>query len=171
MKKRFLICLFPILAILLTACAQPVHVPGQNRQTDETGNRHTEQPTTPTKKAVQENRLVCSINGKRLDVIWENNETVTELIACAQKETIVVHTTRYGGFEQVGSLPQNFSVNDVQITAQPGDIVLYAGNQLVLFFGSNTWRYTMLGHIKGLSANELSALLSEDAAVIEIKCT
>ena len=55
------------------------------------------------------------------------------------------------------------------MTAQPGDIVLYSGNQLVVFFGSNSWSYTKLGHISGLSADELAALLDKDIAVIEIK--
>ena len=66
-------------------------------------------------------------------------------------------------------MPQSFSRSDVQMTTQPGDIVLYSGNQLVVFFGSNSWSYTKLGHINGLSADELAALLDKDIAVIEIK--
>jgi len=52
---------------------------------------------------------------------------------------------------------------------QPGDIVLYSGNQLVIFFDSNSWNYTRLGRIEGLSTNELTTLLDKDIAVIEIK--
>ena len=78
---------------------------------------------------------------------------ITELYALAQN-AITVNTSAYGGFEQVGSLPQRFSRNDVQMTTQPGDIVLYSGNQLVIFFGSNSWSYTRLGHIEGLSTDE-----------------
>ncbi|MST82747.1 cyclophilin-like fold protein [Bilifractor porci] len=52
---------------------------------------------------------------------------------------------------------------------QPGDIVLYSGNQLVIFFGSNSWSYTKLSHIEGFSTDELTALLNKDIAVIEIK--
>ena len=55
------------------------------------------------------------------------------------------------------------------MTAQPGDIVLYSGNQLVVFFGSNSWSYTKLDHIEGLSTDELTALLDKDIVVIEIK--
>ena len=51
------------------------------------------------------------------------------------------------------------------MTAQPGDIVLYSGNQLVVFFGSNSWSYTKLGHINDLSADELTVLLDKDQAV------
>ena len=80
-----------------------------------------------------------------------------------------LHTSAYGGFEQVGSLPQSFSHSDVQMTTQPGDIVLYSGNQLVIFFGFNSWSYTKLGHIKGLSADELTVLLDKDQTVIELQ--
>ena len=91
------------------------------------------------------------------------------MLTAAQNGAIEVSASRYGSFEQVGSLPQNFSRNDVQTTTQPGDIVLYSGNQLVIFFGSNSWSYTRLGHIEGLSTDELTALLDKDVAVIEIK--
>lgn len=108
------------------------------------------------------------VNGMALDVSWEDNETVEELFVYAQNGTITVNTTIYGGFEQVGSLPQSFSGNDVQMTTEPGDIVLYSGNQLVVFFSSNTWNYTKLGHIN-LAAEKLAGLLGGDSAVIEVK--
>lgn len=91
------------------------------------------------------------------------------MLTAAQNGVIEVSASRYGGFEQVGSLSQSFSRNDVQTTTQPGDIVLYSGNQLVIFFGSNSWSYTRLSHIEGLSTDELTALLDKDVAVIEIK--
>ena len=80
-----------------------------------------------------------------------------------------MNTSAYGGFEQVGSLPQSFSRSDAQMTTQPGDIVLYSGNQLVIFFGSNSWSYTKLGHISGLSADELAALLDKEQTVMELR--
>lgn len=122
----------------------------------------------PPELPAEPETLVLSINGTVLDVQWEENETVAELLAYVQNENIMVNTSIYGGFEQVGSLPQSFSRNDAQMTTGPGDIVLYSGNQLVLFFGSNAWSYTKLGHIKGMSTEELSELLGADSAVVEI---
>lgn len=55
------------------------------------------------------------------------------------------------------------------MTTHPGDIVLYSGNQLVVFFGSNSWSYTKSGHIKGLSADDLAALLDKEQTVIELQ--
>ena len=91
------------------------------------------------------------------------------MLTSAQNGAIEVSASRYGGFEQVGSLSQSFSRNDVQTTTQPGDIVLYSGNQLVIFFGSNSWSYTKLGHISGLSADELTVLLDKDQTIIELQ--
>ena len=66
-------------------------------------------------------------------------------------------------------MPQSFSRSDTQMTTQPGDIVLYSGNQLVVFFGPNSWSYTKLGHISGLSTDELTVLLDKDQTVIELQ--
>ena len=115
-----------------------------------------------------EQMLLLTIDGTAVDVQWENNAAVTELYALAQN-TITVNASAYGGFEQVGSLPQSFSRSEVQMTAQPGDVVLYSGNQLVVFFGSNSWSYTKLGHINGLSADELTVLLGKKQTVIELQ--
>ena len=125
----------------------------------------------PVEEPAQMPTLMLSIDGTPVTVQWEDNETVSELLTTAQNGAIEVSASRYGGFEQVGSLPQSFSRNDVQTTTQPGDIVLYSGNQLVIFFGFNSWSYTRLGHIEELSTDELTALLDKDIAVIEIKTT
>ena len=130
-------------------------------------------PSTETDAPVEEEpaqvpTLMLSIDGTPVTVQWEDNETVSELLTAVQNGAIEVSASRYGGFEQVGSLPQSFSRNDVQTTTQPGDIVLYSGNQLVIFFGSNSWSYTRLGHIDGLSTDELTALLDQDTVTFEL---
>ena len=117
---------------------------------------------------VQMPTLMLSIDGTPVTVQWEDNETVSELLTAAQNGAIEVSASRYGGFEQVGSLPQSFSRSDAQMTTQPGDIVLYSGNQLVIFFGSNSWSYTRLGHVNGMSSEELSDLLNKDVVIIEL---
>ena len=174
MKKRVFLSLFLSMGVLLTACSGPISGANTAAEPPETapksektaaGEENPEQPELPAEPET----LVLSINGTILDVQWEENETVAELIAYVQNENIMVNTTRYGGFEQVGSLPQSFSRNDAQMTTGPGDIVLYSGNQLVLFFGSNSWSYTKLGHINGMFAEELSELLGADSAIVEIK--
>ena len=66
----------------------------------------------------------------------------------------------YGGFEQVGSIGSSIARNDKQTTTDYGDIVLYSGNQIVVFYGSNSWAYTRLGHID-MTKEELTELLGK----------
>ena len=70
-------------------------------------------------------------------------------------------------FEQVGPLGRSLPRNDSQTTTQPGDIVLYSGNQIVVFYGSNSWAYTRLGHVE-LSQQEMTELLGGGDVVIRI---
>ena len=67
----------------------------------------------------------------------------------------------YGGFEQVGSIGQSLPRDDVQTTTNAGDIVLYSGNQIVIFYGSNSWAYTRLGHITDQDAAGMQLLLGQ----------
>lgn len=74
----------------------------------------------------------------------------------------------YGGFEQVAALPERIVRGDRQTTAQPGDIMLYSGGSIVLFYGSNSWNYTRLGRISGLDEAELTELLGGDGVNITL---
>ena len=106
-----------------------------------------------------EKSLSLVIDGREVAVAWEDNESVAALIELASAGPLTVQMSMYGGFEQVGSLGTGLPRDDVQTTTRAGDIVLYSGNQIVVFYGSNSWAYTRLGHITDLSAEELSALL------------
>ena len=102
-------------------------------------------------------------------VEWEHNESVEALRALAEDQPLTVEMSMYGGFEQVGSLGQSLPRNDVQTTTSAGDIVLYSGNQIVVFYGSNSWAYTRLGRISGKTAEELTALLGNGDVTITIE--
>ena len=144
-----------------------MEAPPQAAESEKSTEMTTEETAMPEIDTT-EPMLLLTIDGTAVDVQWENNAAVAELYALAQN-VITVNTTAYGGFEQVGSLPQSFSRSDAQMTTQPGDIVLYSGNQLVVFFGSNSWSYTKLGHITGLSDDDLAALLDKEQTVMELQ--
>lgn len=107
--------------------------------------------------------LKMKIDGQELPVVWEDNESVDALLTLASDSPVTVAMSMYGGFEQVGSLGTSIPRNDVQTTTQAGDIVLYSGDQIVVFYGSNSWAYTRLGRIEGLSGTELAELLGNGA--------
>ncbi len=98
--------------------------------------------------------LILSIGDKKITVEWENNESVDALKDLAGSG-MQINMSMYGEFEQVGSLGTSLPRNDSQMTTSPGDIVLYSGNQIVIFYGSNSWAYTRLGKITELNEKEL----------------
>ena len=91
-------------------------------------------------------------------VAWEDNAAVAALAALAA-EGLTIEMSMYGGFEQVGSIGVDLPRDDQQTTTSAGDIVLYSGDQLVVFYGSNAWAYTRLGHITDQTPEEMRALL------------
>ena len=109
--------------------------------------------------------MQMKINNIPVSMEWEDNESAKAL---SENLPITVKMHMYGGFEQVGELGRSLPRNDKRITTKPGDIVLYSGNQIVVFFGSNTWAYTRLGRITGKTQSELSDLLGKSDAVITI---
>lgn len=110
------------------------------------------------------NKTLClTINTQDVSVDWLDNDSTKELKRLAQ-EGLVITLHQYGGFEQVGQIGTTLPANDIKITTNPGDIVLYLSNQIVIFYGSNTWEYTKLGHIN-LKQEELENLLASNENV------
>ena len=93
-----------------------------------------------------DNDMQMMIGETPVTVAWENNASVEALKTLAE-EGLRIDMSMYGGFEQVGSIGQSLPRDDQQTTTASGDIVLYSGNQMVVFYGNNSWAYTRLGHI------------------------
>lgn len=112
----------------------------------------------------EEEIMKLEIDENVLDVSWNNNASITAL---NEMKPLTINMHLYGGFEQVGSIGKSIVSDDKEITTKPGDIVLYSSNQIVVFFGTNTWSYTKLGHIN-LSDSELNTLLNKSNVTLKI---
>lgn len=84
----------------------------------------------------------------------ERNSAVDALVEMMEKDPVTIQMNDYAGFEKVGSLGTSLPTSNKQTTTQAGDIVLYQGNQIVIFYGSNSWSYTRLGKIDDLTGWE-----------------
>ena len=118
------------------------------------------QSVEQTEQAVQASALLMTIGDTPVSVDWEDNESVEALKDLCSNQPLTIQMSMYGGFEQVGSIGADLPQNDEQTTTSSGDIVLYSGDQIVVFYGSNTWAYTRLGHIADKTQAELNELLS-----------
>ncbi|MBQ2088425.1 MAG: hypothetical protein II470_10200 [Selenomonas sp.] len=132
--------------------------------TDSKVQEATKQENTSVAEPKKAQAMKLIIDDKVVPVTWEQNASTAAL---QKLLPLTIKMSPYGGFEQVGDIGQNITSADKQITTQYGDIVLYAGNKLVIFYGSNSWAYTRLGHIN-LSKQELTALLNRDGVTVQL---
>lgn len=154
-----------------SAPAQPQETSAQVN-TEATGQEQTtveEQPQTEEQRQEEHNlSLQMMIGDTPVSVIWEDNEAVEALKELCRNAPLTISMSMYGGFEQVGSLGAALPRNDTQTTTSAGDIVLYSGDQIVVFYGSNSWAYTRLGHITDKTQQELTQLLSNGDITITL---
>lgn len=113
----------------------------------------------PTSVFASSDNIYLTVGGKTLTATLVDNAATRELKELLAKGSITVSMSDYGGFEKVGTLPQSFTTSNSNITTASGDIILYSGNQLVVFYGSNTYSYTRLGKIDGVTGAELKNIL------------
>ena len=157
-------------AVLLTACADSS---SSSETSASSGAQQTvsssaataassSQQQTDSTAEQKQTELTMQIGETKVDVQWEDNESVMALRELAKDKPLTVQMSKYGGFEQVGSLGSELPSGDVQTQTEAGDIVLYSGSKIVIFYGSNSWEYTRLGRITDKSAEELTELLGGD---------
>lgn len=170
--KRFIILITTfVLICTLVSCGRST-----SSSTTEPSQPTTQEPSTTTgdntttqhseDDELMNKTLSLKIDNTEVDVSWLDNDSVTELKKLA-KDGLTIEMHMYSDFEQVGSLRTSITSSDTRITTSAGDICLYSSNQIVLFYGVNTWAYTKLGHIN-LSKSELTDLLGDGDVTITI---
>lgn len=100
-------------------------------------------------------------------IFWLDNSSVTAIKELA-KDTLTIELHQYGDFEQTGYLPQSIVSNDKEIDVVAGDIVLYNSNQICLYYSTNTYSFTKLGHIN-LRTTEIVELLDKESVTIKLE--
>lgn len=113
-------------------------------------------------------KMYITIDGRTEAVTLANNSATQALVAKLQEASVTVTLNSSGGFEIWGALGFSLPTSNEQINAQPGDIVLYNGSNICMFYGTNSWNYTLLGKIDGLSESELRTFLKAGESNISI---
>lgn len=116
----------------------------------------------------EERQLSLMLGETKVNVDWLDNESVRALKELVKDGTLTIQMSMYGGFEQVGRIGTSLPRKDAQTTTSAGDIVLYSGDQIVVFYGSNSWAYTRLGKITDRTEAELEELLGSGNITITI---
>lgn len=105
--------------------------------------------------------LTISANGHEMRVELADNSSARALTSLLQERNVEIAMSDYGDFEKVGSLPWRLPTNDERITTRPGDVILYQGDKLTIYYDTNTWTFTRLGTVVGLDEDDLRKVLGE----------
>lgn len=162
MFRPILICLLALLSCtkdpdpVVTLPDPPQEKPDGNGGSN--GNDNMEMP----------DHIQLTVSGKSLPVKIEENAATKALVAALREASITYEADDYGGFEKVGALGRSLPTSNSQITTQPGDVILYSGNQIVLFYGTNSWSYTRIGKMEYGTLDELKTFLKAGQGKISV---
>lgn len=136
-----------------------------NESKEQTEMKKTDEST------LTDNQIRVTVGSSSFIVNLENNETAKALQEMLVDEDLTISASNYGGFEKVCQLGKTLPRNDKQITTEAGDVMLYSGNQIVFFYGANSWSYTKIGKVEASSIEELESVLSgpETEVILSLK--
>ncbi|MCR5687788.1 MAG: hypothetical protein K6G58_07200 [Lachnospiraceae bacterium] len=98
---------------------------------------------------------------------YEDNSSAQEFKERINRAPLTVDMQDYGNFEKVGDLPWDLPTNDEEITTVPGDLILYQGNKITVYYDENTWRFTKLGHLNATEEEIKEVFGGEDDITAE----
>lgn len=117
---------------------------------------------------IKTNRMNIQIRDQVLTATLVDNSSADALIKALSEGPITIEMRDYGNMEKVGSLGMDLPRNDESITTEAGDIILYQGSALVIYYEPNTWSFTRLGKIDNMTRDELKALLGDGNVTITL---
>lgn len=130
-----------VLVLCLAACSTASHPSPTS----------TISPEPKEDTTVDTHTVYLTVEGVTFPATFADNQGAEALADLLTDGPLTLSLEDYGGFEKVGSLGQSLPTSNTHISTQSGDIMLYQGNQIVLFYGSNTWSYTRLGQVTDLT--------------------
>lgn len=143
-----------LIGLMSSSCGTPVSSGSQTSTSDVT--------------EVSQMEIIIDVNDNKLTAALADSTAAKELAEKLKSEPVTVTLNEYGGFEKVGDLPWSLTKTDEQLSTEPGDIMLYQGNQMTIFYNSNSWSYTKLGSIENTTQEELMALFGEGDVTVTL---
>jgi len=147
-----------LVLLALLSCAKPSAPVTVQQKTEEEAKEESNMP----------NKIQITIDGTTLPIVLVKNAATEALVSALQEAPITYTASDYGGFEKVGALGRSLPATDSHITTEAGDVILYSGNQLVLFYGSNSWSYTRIGKMEYGSMDALKSFLKAGEGDIRV---
>ncbi|MCD7859876.1 MAG: hypothetical protein LUH51_06875 [Firmicutes bacterium] len=112
--------------------------------------------------------MILTVNGTALTAVMEENSSVSALLELLADGPLTIKMQDYGDMEKVGSLGTDLPRNDRQTSTEAGDLILYQGNSFVIYYDTNSWSFTRLGKIQGITAGALRELLGDGDVTVTL---
>ena len=106
-------------------------------------------------------QITVTANGQSQTATLTNNKSAQAFYQLVSQKDITIKMSDYGNFEKVGALGQKIARSDKDITTKPGDIILYQGDKVTIYYNQNSWNFTLLGHIDGATKQSMQAFLGK----------
>ena len=146
-----LLAAFASLALFSCEKVQPAQIPELQKEEEkkpEDNNQNNNEMTTT---------LYLSIGGVTKSATLVSNSSTEALVAQLQKGDITYEAHDYGDFEKVGALGYTFPQNNEQINTEPGDLILYQGSNLCIYYDTNSWHFTRIGKLDNMTQADIKA--------------
>lgn len=181
MKKVMILICLTLCALLLAGCSQkettipsvtsiPVSSADENQGksgpsrpeiSPEEEPKVSQAPVISTEEQEENNMISLQIGDRTLTAELADNSSAQAFTELLREGPVTVQMSDYGNFEKVGPLPASLPENNEQITTEPGDIILYQGNSITVYYAENTWNFTRLGRVQDVTGEALRAILGE----------
>lgn len=138
--------------------------PSENGSQTESGSQSEESSQTKgeTEEEKEKNYMLnIQIGEKTLTATLENNSSAEALKELLSKGSLTLQMSDYGGMEKTATLPESLPRNDRSIKTDAGDLILYQGNIITIYYDTNSWSLTRLGKINGITKSELQSILGK----------
>lgn len=112
-------------------------------------------------KQNEETKINIDVNGHTLTAVLADNSSAQAFAELLKNGSVTIEMSDYGNFEKVGTLPETLPRNDERITTEAGDLILYQGNQITIYYDENTWNFTRLGKLENITQAELKEILGD----------
>ena len=102
---------------------------------------------------------------------YADNTSADALRELLAEGSLTIEMSDYGNFEKVGGIGESLPQNNESITTEPGDIILYQGSSITIYYDTNSWSFTRLGKINDVTRDELLDALGDGDVTVTFSLT
>jgi hypothetical protein len=162
--KAVILTLLSCFILSLTAC-EKITVPPEQEEPQEEQKQPEDNGRQNGNENTQTMTMEITAGGKTITATLADNATAKALAEKLKAGPVTIEM-KANGFEHYGPLGFSLERHDMQVTAVSGDIMLYNGNNICVFYGNNSWSYTPLGKVDGKTADELKAFFGTGSVTV-----